>query len=166
MQRVAGGALTWMGEPRRALEVMTAAAARARQHDPVRTAEILAEAIAPAIMQGEIHLVRDLAQQVEEIWEDSADAAAAAYAHCLGHGGRRLLSIRRYRPGRPLPAPRNRLPIVLQHDGELQGAAFHAQSLGWSERYSEARDHLTTLMQAARRLASPTILAFALGYLR
>ena len=46
---------------------------------------------------------------------------------------------------------------------ELQGAAFLAQSLGWSERYSEARHHLTTLLNAARGLASPTILSFALG---
>src|SRR5688572_28105138 len=67
-----------MGEPRRALELMTAGAARTRPHDPVRTAEILAAAIAPAIMQGEVNLVRDLAQQVEEIWQDSADAVAAA----------------------------------------------------------------------------------------
>ena len=29
---------------------------------------------------------------------------------------------------------------------ELHGAAFHAQSLGWAERYSEARYQLTTLL--------------------
>ena len=75
---MAGGALTWMGEPRRALELMTAAAARTRPHDPVRAAEILAEATGPAIMQGGIHLVHDLAEQVECIWEHSPDAAAAA----------------------------------------------------------------------------------------
>ena len=78
VQRVAGGALTWMGEPKRALELMTAAAASARPNDPVRTAEILAEAIAPAFMQGQVHLVRDLAEEVECIWEQSPEAAAAA----------------------------------------------------------------------------------------
>ena len=46
---------------------------------------------------------------------------------------------------------------------ELHGAAFHAQSLGWAERYSEARYQLTILLDAARRLGSPTILAFALA---
>ena len=46
---------------------------------------------------------------------------------------------------------------------EMHGAAFHAQSLGWAERYSEARHQLTTLLDAARRLGSPTILAFALA---
>ena len=46
---------------------------------------------------------------------------------------------------------------------ELHGAAFYAQSLGWSERYSEARSQLTTLLPAARRLGSPTILAFVLA---
>jgi DNA-binding CsgD family transcriptional regulator len=45
---------------------------------------------------------------------------------------------------------------------DLHGAAFHAQSLGWAERYSEARYQLTILLDAAHRLGSPTILAFAL----
>jgi hypothetical protein len=46
---------------------------------------------------------------------------------------------------------------------DLQGAAFHAQSLSWAERYSEARYHLTPLLHAARHLASPAILSLALG---
>jgi hypothetical protein len=78
VERIAGGALTWLGEPRRALELMTGAAAAARPHFPVAAAEILAEATGPAIMQGEIHLVRELAEQVEGIWKHSSDAAAAA----------------------------------------------------------------------------------------
>jgi DNA-binding CsgD family transcriptional regulator len=46
---------------------------------------------------------------------------------------------------------------------ELQGTAFHAPSLGWLEQYSEARNQLTILLNAARHLGSPTILAFALA---
>jgi DNA-binding CsgD family transcriptional regulator len=161
VQRVAGGALTSVGEPKRALELMAAAAARARQHDPVRAAEILAEACAPAIMQGEFHLVRDLAEQVECIWKDSIDAAGAATLTALamvagsfslsGDIDRADLCLRR--AAEFLPSP----DIM----AELQGAAFHAQTLGWAERYSEARYHLTTLLHAARRLGSPPILAFA-----
>jgi DNA-binding CsgD family transcriptional regulator len=55
-----------------------------------------------------------------------------------------------------LPPSSNKTP-------ELHGAAFHAQSLGWAERYAEARHQLTTLLHTARRLGSPTILAFALA---
>ncbi len=164
VQRVAGVALTWMGEPKRALELMTAATTGARPHDPVRTAEILAEAIAPAIVQGDVHLVRNLAERVECIWEDSTEAATATTPTALamvaegfalsGDIDRATFYLRR--TAEVPPSSSNQM-------AELQGAAFHAQSLGWAERYSEARYHLTTLLQSARRLASPTILSFALG---
>src|SRR4030095_5584180 len=72
-----------LGEPKRALELMTEAAARALPNDPVRAAEILAEATGPAIMQGEMHLVRKLAEQVERICENSPDAAAIATSTAL-----------------------------------------------------------------------------------
>jgi DNA-binding CsgD family transcriptional regulator len=162
-QRVAGGALTWMGEPRRALGLMTAAAARARPRDPVRAAEILADAIAPALMQGEVHLVRDLAQQVEEIWEHSAEAAAAGTPTALAMVAEAF----------SLSGDIDRAAVYLgraaefllssNQMAELQGTAFQAQSLCWAEQYSDARHHLTTVLDAARRLASPTILSFALG---
>ncbi len=163
VQRVAGGALTSLGEPRRALEHMTGAAVRAAPHDPIRAAEILAEATWPAIMQGDIYLVRSIAEQVERIWEHSRDAAGAATPTALamvaeafsisGEIDRAAVYLNR---AAELPPSSNML-------AELSGAAFHAQSLGWAERYSEARYRLTTSLQAARHLASPTILAFALA---
>jgi DNA-binding CsgD family transcriptional regulator len=163
VQRIAGGALTSLGEPRRALELMTAAAVRARSSDPVRAAEILAEATGPAIMQGEMHLVRELAEQVECIWEHSPDTAAIATSTALamvagafsisGEIARAAVYLRR---AAELPPSSSKI-------AELHAAAFHAQSLGWAERYSEASYQLTILLDAARRLASPTMLAFALA---
>jgi DNA-binding CsgD family transcriptional regulator len=163
VQRVAGGALTSLGKPRQAFELMTAAAARTRPHDRVRTAEILAEAVAPAVMQGDVHVVRHLAQQVECIWEQSPEAAAAAtptawamVAEAFALSGDVERAASYLRSAADFPASINQM-------AELQGLAFHAQSLGWVERYSEARYHLTTLLQSARRLGAPTILAFALA---
>jgi DNA-binding CsgD family transcriptional regulator/tetratricopeptide (TPR) repeat protein len=163
VQRVAGNALTWIGEPKRALELMTAAATAARPDHPVRTAEIMAEAIAPALLQGEVHQVRGLAEEVECIWEQSPEVAAAATPTALamvaeafslsGDIDRAALYLRR---ATEFPPSANQM-------AGLQGAAFHAQSLSWAERYLEARNHLTTLLHDARRLASPTILAFALA---
>jgi hypothetical protein len=63
----------------------------------------------------------------------------------------------------PLPTCVGRPSSSSDLIAELQGAAFLSQSLGWSERYAEARYHLATLLHAARSLASPTILSFALG---
>jgi DNA-binding CsgD family transcriptional regulator len=162
VQRVAGGALTSMGEPKRALELMTAAAATARRNHPVRAAEILAEAIGPALLQGQVHYVRDLAEEVECIWEQSPEAATVATPTALamvaeafslsGDVDRAASYLRR---AAHFPSSSNQM-------AELQGVAFQAQSLGWAERYSEASYHLTTLLEAARRLACPPILAFAL----
>jgi DNA-binding CsgD family transcriptional regulator len=163
VQRIAGGALTWLGEPRRALELMTGAAAAARPPFPVVAAEILAEATGPAIMQGEIHFVRHLAKQVEGIWETSSDAAAAATPTALAMVAEAFsISGDIERAARYLCRV-TELPQSSNMTAELHGTAFHAQSLCWLERYSEARYQLTILLNAARRLGSPTILAFALA---
>jgi DNA-binding CsgD family transcriptional regulator/tetratricopeptide (TPR) repeat protein len=163
VQRVAGGALTWMGEPKRALELMTAAAARARPNDPVRTAEILAEAIGPALLQGQVHLVCNLAEEVESIWEQSPKAAAAATPTAFAMVAEAFSLAGDIDRADPYLRRTTDFPSSPTMMADLQGAAFHAQSLGWAERYSKAHYHLTTLLQAARRLASPTILAFTLG---
>ena len=162
VQRVAGAALTWMGEPSRALERMTAAAAEARPHDLIRTAQILAEAISPACMQGNIHLVRDLAEQIECIWRGSTNAAAAATPTALalvaeafslyGDIDRAAPYVRRAEELLPSSNPTE----------DLLGVGFLGLTHSQCERYSEARRHQTTLLDAARRLGSPTILSFAL----
>ncbi|HZA32820.1 MAG TPA: ATP-binding protein, partial [Propionibacteriaceae bacterium] len=163
VQRVAGGALTWLGEPRRALELMTGAAARARPHDPLRAAEMLAEATGPAIMQGEVHLVRDLADQVERIWAHSPDVAAAATPTALAMVAGAFSISGDIDRAAPYLRRADELPSSSNRSAELHGAAFHAQSLGWAERYSEAGHQLTNLLHGARRLGSPTMLAFALA---
>ena len=114
-------------------------------------------------MQGEMHLVRELAEQVECIWEQSPDAAAIPTSTALamvagafsisGDIARAAIYLRRAAE----------LPPSSSKTAELHGAAFHAQSLGWAERYSEAHYQLTILLDAARRLGSPTILSFGLS---
>jgi len=163
VQRVAGIALTWLGEPRRALEHMIGAAARARPHDPVRVAAILAEATAPAVMQGDIHLVRALAEQVEGIWEQSLDAAAADTPTAMAMVAMAFSIVGDLDRAAPyLRRAAESLPSC-NMTVDLCGAAFLAQSLGWAERYFEARYQLTTLLDTADRLGSPTTLAFALA---
>jgi ATP/maltotriose-dependent transcriptional regulator MalT len=162
LQRIAGCALTSLGEPRRALELMTRAAERARSNDPTRAAEILAEAAAPAIMKGEMHLGRDLAEEVECIWGHSPDVAAVATSTALAMVARAFsISGEIARAGVYLRRAAE-LPPSSDTTAELNSAAFHAQSLGWAERYSEARFQLTALLHAARRLGSPSTLALAL----
>ena len=125
-----------MGEPRRALELMTAAAARTRLQDPVRAADILAAATGPAIMQGGIHVVHDLAGTGRVYLGALSDAEAAATPTALAmvadafsiSGDIKRAAVYLHRAAELSPSP--------TMSGELHGAAFHAQSLGWAERYS------------------------------
>jgi DNA-binding CsgD family transcriptional regulator len=163
VQRVAGRALTWMGDGRRALEGMTAAAARARNSDPIRTAQILADAIAPAAMSGQVDLVRDLAETVESIWAVSAPAEAAATPTVLAMMAFAFTMSGALDRARPYQCSASDLLQPPNLTAELLGGVFLAQSLNWSEHHSEARQHIGTVLHAARRYATPTILSFALG---
>jgi DNA-binding CsgD family transcriptional regulator len=163
VQRVAGRALTWMGDGHRALEGMTAAAERARSSDPVRTSQILADAIAPAAMAGQVDLVRELAESVESIWAVSVSAATAATPTALA-----MVAFAFVLSGaldRARPYQRNASQLLQQSNlmAELLGGVFLAQGLNWSESYSEAHRHIGTLLHAARRYGTPAILSYALG---
>jgi len=114
-------------------------------------------------MHGEMRLVRELAERVERIWEESPDAATTATSTALTMvAGAFSMSGDIDRADRYLSRVGELSPLS-NTAAELHCAAYHAQSLGWAERYSEARHQLTTLLEAARRLGSPTILAFALA---
>jgi DNA-binding CsgD family transcriptional regulator len=163
VERVAGRARTWLGDPSHAFQSMTAAAASARRLDPARAAEVLAEATAPAALQGHLRIARAVAQQVEDIWNDSADAAAAATPTVLAMVAESfVMSGELHRAKQYL---RRAADLLASSNStiELQGAAFLAQGLLWAERYPEARVHLAGVLGAARRLAAPSILSFALG---
>jgi DNA-binding CsgD family transcriptional regulator len=163
IQRVAGAALTWMGEPRRALDTMTAAAARARTHDPVRAAQLLAEATAPVAVQGQAYLARDLAEQVEAIWDQSIEAAAASAPTALAMVAEAFTFTGELEKAAPYIGSATERLLSSNLIADLQGAVFLVQCLCWSERYSEAYQQLTTLLHAARQLGSATILSVALG---
>jgi DNA-binding CsgD family transcriptional regulator len=163
VRRVAGSALTWMGDPKRALELMTAAAATAGPSHPMQTAEIMAAAIAPALLQGQVCQVRGLAEEVECIWKQSPEIATAASPTALAMVAEAFSFSGDIDRAAPYLRRAADFPSSPNLTAALQGAAFHAQSLCWAERYSEARYYLTTLLQAARSLASPPILAFALA---
>jgi DNA-binding CsgD family transcriptional regulator len=163
IQRVAGAALTWMGEPRRALDTLTAAAARARANDPVRAAQILAEATAPLAMQGQAYLARDLAEEVEAIWDQSIEAAAASTPTALAMVAEVFTLTGELDKAALYVASATERLLSSNLIADLQGAVFLVQCLCWSERYSEAYQQLTTLLHTARRLGSATILSAALG---
>jgi DNA-binding CsgD family transcriptional regulator/tetratricopeptide (TPR) repeat protein len=161
VELVAGRARTWMGDISRAFDGMVRAADMARQVDATRAVLILAEATAPAAMQGHVHLVRKVAEQVEDIWNESAKVAAAATPTVLALIAESFVMSGELHRAEPyLHRIANLLPSSQMT--EMQAAAFFAQSLNWVERYTEARRHLAPVVDAGRRMASPSTLSFAL----
>jgi len=161
VERIAGRARTWMGKPSHAFDSLVRAAAMVRPIDAGRAAQVLAEATAPAAMQGHANLMRQVAEQVEDIWNESVEVAETATATVLVMVAEAfVLSGELHRA-----EPYLRRAATLLHSNpisEIEGLGFLAQSLTWIERYTDARQYLGALLEAGRRMASPSILSFAL----
>ena len=163
---ILGRARTWAGDPLPAFDGLVRAAAVIRPVNPVWAAALLAEAILPAAMTGRVHLVRQVAQQAEELWEDTR--YRSGQRECLadrpGHGGRGVRDGRRTRSRRALPAPGSKalLPSA-DLAAEQQGVAFMAQGDIWTERYEQGRLRLGAVVDTGRRMGAPAILSLALG---
>ena len=161
VELVAGRTRTWIGDTSRAYDGMVRAADMVRHIDATRAVLILAEATAPAALQGHVDLVREVAAQVEDLWNASAEVAAAATPTVLALIAESFVMSGELHRAEPyLRRIANLLPSSPMT--ELQGVAFFAQSLNWVERYAEARRHLAAVLDAGRRMASPSMLSFAL----
>jgi len=162
---ILGRARTWAGDPLPAFDGLVRAAAAIRPVNPVGAAALLAEATLPAAMTGHGHLVRQVAQQVEELWENTGGPAAGAgtsltalamvadafvAAGELDRAARYQLRAATLLPSADLAA-------------EQQGAAFLAQGDIWTERYEQGRLCLGGIVDSGRRMGAPAILSLALG---
>ena len=161
---VLGRARTWGGDPLSAFDGLVRASAIIRPVDPERAIALLAEAILPAALAGRVRLMRQVAQQVEELWQDTGAAAAGANASLtvlamvaeafvmageLDHSSRY----------------RCRAQALLQSADLVaeQGAVFIAQGDTWTERYEQGRVRLAAVVDTGRRMGAPAILSMALG---
>ena len=162
---ILGRARTWAGDPLPAFDGLVRAAAAIRPVNPAGAAALLAEATLPAAMTGHVHLARQVAEQVEELWEDSSLGAAgsgasltvlAMMAEAFALAGE-LDRTARYQ----LRAA----PLLQSADlaAEQQGAAVLAQAGIWAERYEQSRSCLGAVVDTGRRTGTPAILSLALG---
>jgi len=162
---VLGRALAWGGDPSRAFNGLVRASAVIRPVNPVCAAALLAEATLPAAMAGRVQLVREVAQQAEELWQDTGTAAADAGASLtvlamlaeafvmageLGHAARYRCQAEALLESADLVA-------------EQQVAAFLAQGEIWTERYELGRLHLDDVVDCGRRTGASAVLSLALG---
>jgi len=162
---ILGRARTWAGDPLPAFDGLVRAAAVIRPASPGWAAALLAEATLPAAMTGRIHLARQVAQQAEELGEDTGAAAAGVSASLtvlalaaeafvmageLDHAARCRDRAKALLPSADLAV-------------EQQGAAFMAQGDIWTERYDQGRVCLDAIVDCGRRMGAPAILSLALG---
>jgi DNA-binding CsgD family transcriptional regulator len=162
---VLGRARTWGGDPLPAFDGLVRASAMIRPVNPERAVALLAEATLPAAMAGRIRLVRQVAQQAEELWEDTRAASAGTGASLTVLA---MVAEAFVMAGELDHAAlyRSRAEALLQSAdlvAEQQGAAFLAQGDIWTERYEQGRLRLGAVMDCGRRTGAPAILSLALG---
>jgi ATP/maltotriose-dependent transcriptional regulator MalT len=160
-----GRARTWAGDPLPAFDGLVRASTVVRPVSPACAVALLAEATLPAGMAGRVHLVRKVAQQAEELWEDtcaSVDDASvsltvlAMLAEAFVITGELDHAVRyRCRAEALLPTA----DLI----AEQQGAAFLAQGDIWTECYERGRPRLADVVDCGRRMGAPAILSLALG---
>jgi DNA-binding NarL/FixJ family response regulator len=161
---ILGRARTWGGDPLSAFDGLVRASAVIRPVNASRAVALLAEATLPAAMAGRVCLVRQVAQQAEELWEDTCAAAdgkdasltvlamvaeAFIMAGEVGHAKRYRCRAETLLPSVELAA-------------EQQGAAFLAQGDIWTERYEQGRLVVGDVVDCGRRMGAPAILSLAL----
>jgi DNA-binding CsgD family transcriptional regulator len=162
---ILGRARTWAGDPWLAFDSLVRAAAVIRPASPVWAAALLAEATLPAAMTGRVRLARQVAQQVEELWDCPDSAAAGAGASLTVPA---MVAVAFVMAGELDHAAfyRCRAKALLTSAdlaAEQQGAAFLAQGDIWTEHYEQGRLCLGAVVDAGRRMGAPAILSLALG---
>jgi ATP/maltotriose-dependent transcriptional regulator MalT len=162
---VLGRARTCGGEPLPAFDGLVRAAAVIRPVSPGHAIALLAEATLPAAMAGRIHLVKQVAQQAEELLEDTRTVVAGAgasltvlamVAEAFVLAGE-LDHAARYR--HRAKALLSSVDLV----AEQQGMAFLAQGDIWTEGYEQGRLRLGAVVDCGRRMGPPAIMSLALG---
>ncbi|HEY7011878.1 MAG TPA: helix-turn-helix transcriptional regulator, partial [Streptosporangiaceae bacterium] len=159
---VLGRARTWAGDPLRAFSGLVRASAGSRPVCPVRTVALLAEATLPAAMAGRFDLVRQVAQQADELCgstqaEDAAPAVPAMVAEAFVMTGEFDKAERYRRRADALLPPAGLAPE------QQAGAVFLAQGDIWTERYEQGRLRLSAVVDCGRRSGAPAALPLALG---
>lgn len=163
VEQVACRARTWLGDTGRAFEGVMAAAARVRPVAPARAAQALTEAAWAVALQGEISRMRQVAEQVEAIWTASPEVGEAAGLTEVALMAEAFTLSGEIHLARQYWCRAEAMLGASDHVSDPQGILCLAQSLGFAERYEDASRHLAAGLTAARALAAPPLLSFALA---
>jgi ATP/maltotriose-dependent transcriptional regulator MalT len=148
-----------------AFDGLLRASAVIRPVSPVSAAALLAEATLPARLAGHVHLVRQVAQQAEELWEETHAAAPGASPSLTVFAMVADAFIMAGELDRAARCRRQAETMLPSADliAEQQGVAFLAQGDIWTEHYEQGRLRLGAVVDRGRRTGAPAILSLALG---
>ena len=160
---VLGRARTWQGEPWQSFYGLVRAAANIEPIDAGRAIALLAEATLPAALVGRVDVMRHIAQQAEELWEDTD----------IAEGDASLTTLAMVAEAFVMAGELDRAAIYLDRAEALlpsadlvteqQGIVFLAQGDIGTEHYERGRHRLGTVVDCGRRMGAPAILSLALG---
>jgi DNA-binding CsgD family transcriptional regulator len=162
---ILGRARTWMGDPHRSYEDLVQAADMIQPLDGARAASLLAEAALPAALAGRVRLMMEVATRTESAWESagiSPDSGLVSPKALAMVAEAYVLSGSLDRAGHFLSLAEKALPSA-DPVSEQQGIASLGQSLICMERFGQARRHLNAVIDTARQMGAPAILAIALA---
>jgi DNA-binding CsgD family transcriptional regulator len=160
-----GRARTWRGDPLPAFDGLVRASAAIRPVSSPCAVALLAEATLPAAMAGRVRLMRQVAQQAEELWAETGTGAAGRGASLTVLAMVAAAFLMAGEPGHAAPYRCRAQALLPSADlvGEQQGAAFVAQGDIWTEQYEPGRQRLGVVVDCGRRTGASAILSLALG---
>jgi ATP/maltotriose-dependent transcriptional regulator MalT len=156
---IRGRALSWLGQPAQSFEALVQAARRTVVRDPSSAAELYAEAVAPAMMTGDLHRAQEAVQHSESVRPPRAAPSfraqvLAAEVEVL----RGAVAAGRAR----LAAAELRLPEV--DPVTSQESMVHlAFGRCWTEDFEAARSLIDAALDFARQRGAPCVLSLALA---
>jgi DNA-binding CsgD family transcriptional regulator len=160
-----GQAETWRAGPRRGYSLLTAEAEAVEAHDPDRAAGLLAHAVTAAMLEGDIKRAVGLARQAVDVaaaatWTAGAGSVAASLA--LAHA---LLLHGQAAEASALLDPLQLLADALAGSGGMPEAEHLVQAMGLLdlllEEWDRGERRVEDVIQRARRLGTPGVLAFS-----
>lgn len=159
VELVHGRVLTWIGDLKGARDQLVGASRAVREFDLARASALLAEAIMPVTMNGEVTSGLRLAEECVAL---AAEIPGSSIPTSLFLGHMRTVAGQVSQGRKLLDAAGASLaeadPVAAQHMMALYGACHI-----WLEDDDRARALLTKVVEAARRYGAPVQLGYALG---
>ncbi|MCD2188832.1 helix-turn-helix transcriptional regulator [Actinomycetospora soli] len=158
LELVRARCLMWLGRPRAAVAGAVRASDASLEHDPARAVALRAEAALPCALIGDVQQMVAIAHEVRAIAAPAGHDVPLAVCALLGYA--ESLAGRLTRARGALDEATWDVPVDPRQDGHAR--ATYALALHFAERPRAARQLVDEVVDSAREVGAPVLLAFAL----